>query len=66
MKLYSTITSERATKAQGANKSILATFTAEIENDRKKVVEVAMIYRENKTVYIEIQAPNGETLRYTL
>lgn len=51
MKLYATITSERATKGQGGNKDLLAVFTVEIDGQRQEIASVGIVNSENNYIF---------------
>jgi hypothetical protein len=43
MKLYATVSSERATKGQGGNKHLLSVMTAEIDGERQEIASMSAV-----------------------
>ncbi len=61
MKLYATVTSERASKGQGGNKDILAVLTAEIDGGRVEIASMSVVVHSTTGNYIfRATLPDGK------
>ena len=61
MKLYATVTSERATKGQGGNKKIVSSFTVERMGENIEVVRVQMLYDKEQGYIVVVQFPHHQS-----
>lgn len=63
MKIYSTITSERATKSQGGNDHLLSTITVEINGQRQEIATMSVVLQKTTGNYIfRAKLPTGKTI----
>lgn len=65
MKLYATVTSERATKGQGGNKHVLTALTAEIDGIRQEIASLSAVHWEDHYA-IEIITPSHRVIKEKL
>ncbi len=66
MKLYATVTSERASKGQGGNKRCDASFKVERMGERIEVVRVLMQYNDDNSYRIVVSLPKHQSTETVL